>query len=108
MGAAKVTALVAQKFHLGPLGRGQGFQMLEVLIQPKIRHHIGKGLPVQLPKKVLPTGQDLGGGADAAPVVKIFPVLPEQGQKQPVELVKLKQPRQMENGLLQRIYTLNL
>ena len=34
-------------------------------------------------------------GGDAAPFVKIFPVLPEQRQKHPVKIVKFKQARQM-------------
>ena len=37
-------------------------------------------------------------GGDAAPIVKILPVLPEQRQKHPVKIVKFKQARQMIAG----------
>ena len=64
LGAAKVAALVAEKFHFVLFPLRQRAELIHRPVQPEIRHDEAKLVPLQLPFKRPEIHQHLGGGGN--------------------------------------------
>ena len=77
--AARPAALVAEEFHLVFFRPGKRFQLGKGLIEPEIRHHIGKILPGRLLPERFKLREDFGGGRDEIKLrVVLFQVARQQ------------------------------